>query len=111
MTSYSGSIAYIKYVSAIKKGGQAAGTLLNDPFQLGDVDETYTSDRVAETQTAVETDGVVSITLDWAPVIEGSVKIKVNGADVTDFVLDPATGKVTFGSGVVAGDAVKALYV
>ena len=111
MTSYSGSIAYIKYVSATKKGGQAAGTLLNDPFQLGNVDETYTSDRVAETQTAVEADGVISITLDWAPVVEGSVRIKVGTTDITDFTLDPATGKVTFGSGVVAGDTVKALYV
>ena len=111
MTSISGSVAYIKYVSSVKKGGQAAGTVLNTPFALGNVDESYTSDRVSEQQTAVEKDGAVVINLDWFPVIEGSVRLKVNGAEVSDFTLDPETGLVTINSGAVAGDTVKALYV
>lgn len=110
MTSMSGNIAYVKYVSANTKGATTAGTLLNDPFRLGSVDPNFTSDRIAETHTAVENDGVVTITLDWAPIVDGSVILKVGTTAVTDFTVDTATGVVTINAGASAGDDVKALY-
>ena len=110
MTSMNGYIAYVKYVSANTKGGQAAGTLLNDPFRLGSVDPNFTSSKIAETHTAVEDGGVVKVTLDWIPVIDGSVQLKVGTTAITDFTVDTATGVVTINAGAVAGDEVKALY-
>ena len=68
MTSMSGYIAYIKYTAGTTKGATTQGDVFNSPFKLGDVDETYTSDRVVETfatgQTAVA----------WTPVAKGTFK-------------------------------------
>lgn len=110
MTSMSGNIAYVKYTTATTKGNTPAGTLLNDPFRLGAVDDTYTSSKISEKHDAEEKDGAVVITLDWAPVIEGSVQLKNGTTPVTDFTVDLETGLVTINAGAVAGDEIKALY-
>ena len=52
MTSYSGSIAYLEYVSGQTKDGMKAGSVLNSVFGLGDTSEArtnYTSEVIVET--------------------------------------------------------------
>lgn len=51
MTSYSGSVAYLKYVTTTEKGKMKKGTELNSVFGLGDFDEKrigYTSQVIVE---------------------------------------------------------------
>ena len=52
MTSYSGSVAYLKYVSLTDKGGVKAGDEFNSVFKLGDMGEdrrNFTSQVIVET--------------------------------------------------------------
>lgn len=54
MTSYSGSVAYLKYVSLTDKGGVKAGDEFNSVFKLGDMGEdrrNFTSQVIVETIT------------------------------------------------------------
>ena len=112
MTSMVGNIAYVKYIAANTKGSTTKGTLFNDPFRLGTVDPNFTANKIAETHTAVEAGGAVTVTLDWTPIIDGSVAIKVGTTtiDPAKYTVDAETGVVTFSEGVAAGDTVKALY-
>lgn len=89
MTSMSGYIAYIKYTAGSQKGATTRGDVFNSPFKLGDVDETYTSDRVVETFVTGQ-DKVA-----WTPVAKGTFK-KADGTILGDV-------KVTSGTTVVYG--------
>ncbi len=62
MTSYSGSIAYLKYVAKTDKGDVKKGDLFNGVFGLGDMNESrmnYTSQVIIET---AGSDGKVALT-------------------------------------------------
>lgn len=59
----------IEYLAGTKKGETTNGDLLNSPFQLGNVDEKYTSDRVVETKEAGSSTKFTP--LSWTPVEHG----------------------------------------
>ena len=62
MTSYSGSVAYLKYVSKTDKGGVKKGDVFNSVFGLGEMNESrqnFTSQVIVETAGA---DGVIALT-------------------------------------------------
>lgn len=62
MTSYSGSVAYLKYVALTEKGGVKQGDEFNSVFGLGDMSEArrnYSSQVIVET---VGSDGKVALT-------------------------------------------------
>jgi hypothetical protein len=83
MTSYSGSVAYLKYVAASEKNGME-GRTLNSVFAHGEMDDArmyYASPVVVETVTADE-DGALSA-LSMTPVIGGFVVREGNKADGT----------------------------
>lgn len=77
MSSMSGYINYIKYTAGSTKGNTNQGDVFNDPFRLGKVDPQYTSSRVTKDYTL--TDSTTSFTMDWKPVIKGTITI-VNGS-------------------------------
>lgn len=54
MTAITGVIAYIKYTAGSNKGQTKKGEVFNDPFRLGKVDSTYTSNSVVETAAGAE---------------------------------------------------------
>ena len=58
----------IEYQAGQTKGGVTNGDLFNSPFKLGDVNETYTSDRVVESFNAQPTK------VAWTPCVAGAVK-------------------------------------
>lgn len=58
----------IEYQAGQTKGGVTNGDLFNSPFKLGDVNETYTSDRVVESFDAQPTK------VAWTPCVAGAVK-------------------------------------
>lgn len=63
MTSYSGSVAYLKYVSLTNKGGVKAGDEFNSVFKLGDMTDArrnFTSQVIVETITST---GVPALTV------------------------------------------------
>lgn len=95
MSSMSGYVNYIEYVAGSAKGATAVGDVFNNPFQLGKVDPTYTSSRVAETKNFAE--ATTSIALNWNPVVPGTVAFDVtddsSDATVTHFV-DDGAGKI-----------------
>ena len=73
MTSYSGSVAYLKYVATTDKGGIVKGDEFNSVFGLGNVGEArrnYTS------QIIVEAGYVATVT----PVEDGGLTYEENGA-------------------------------
>ena len=61
-------VTYIEYQAGKKKGEVNNGDLFNSPFKLGDVNETYTSDRVVESFDAQPTK------VAWTPCVVGAVK-------------------------------------
>ena len=72
MTSYSGSVAYLKYVALTDKNGMEAGRELNSVFGLGDMDDArrnYTSQVIVET-VATPAEGK-SASLMLTPVVNG----------------------------------------
>lgn len=79
MTSMSGYVTYVNYTAGSNKGSTTQGTVFNNPFKLGDVDVNYTSEKVVEAKTTAQTG-----TLNWTPVIAGSVEFIVDGVAVTD---------------------------
>ena len=68
MSSMSGYVTYIEYVAGKTKGAVENGDLFNSPFKLGDVNETYTSDRVVESFDAQPSK------VAWTPCVAGAVK-------------------------------------
>ena len=111
MSSMSGYVTYIEYSAGSTKGATNAGDVFNSPFKLGNVDETYTADRVVETVGK----GATELTLAWTPVVEDAftddagaahdVKIITAAGDVK--YADVADGKVT---GLAEGDRVAYVY-
>jgi hypothetical protein len=94
MTSYSGSVAYLKYVALTEKGGVKKDQMINSVFGLGEMDEArmnYTSQIVVE-EGADPT----------MEVVEGGLTyIAENGVDVKT-----ATKKFILTDGTVAYDVV-----
>lgn len=63
----------IKYVAGSNKGNTQQGDVFNDPFRLGKVDPQYTSSRVTKDYNLTEP--TQSFTMDWKPVIPGTISI------------------------------------
>ena len=109
MTSYSGSVAYLKYVSRTDKGGIKVDDEFNSVFGLGAMNESrinFTSQAIVE---AVEEAG--DVVLAWTPVIEGAFiddeknahTVKFIAEDGTVSYLEPVDGKVAApGKGKIA---------
>lgn len=110
MTSMSGYITYVKYTTGSKKGTTAQGTVLNDPFRLGDVDKDYTSNSVVESFTGDGT--ATTFTVLWTPV-SSIAKVTINGtvADAATYTFDAKTGVVTFTTAPAAAAVIKIAYV
>jgi hypothetical protein len=83
MTSYSGSIAYLKYVAKTDKGDVKKGDNFNSVFSLGDMTESrmnYTSQVIIET---AGSDGKVALTPMATGRFEGGKDAKVIKTDGT----------------------------
>lgn len=114
MTSISGYITYLQYTAGTNKGATKQGDVLNDPFRLGKVDSTYTSERVTEEFTAA--DAQTEFTVAWTPIVEidevAEVKVFVDGAlQENGYTVDAKTGKVTFETAPGADKRVRIAYV
>lgn len=103
MSSYSGSVAYLKYVALTDKNGMQ-GKELNSVFSLGEM----TDDRVAYTsQVIVEAGTVASVT----PVVTDGLTYEENGAiKRATYKSIKADGSFVYGATVDA-QAVKIAYV
>ena len=104
MTSYSGSVAYLEYVSRTNKGDVKKGDLFNGVFGLGESSEARTN---FTSQVIVESvgSGVPSLTP-----IKGGIKHEVNGEIVANtYKLIAADGTVSYGDDI--GDAAKIAYL
>lgn len=102
LASMTGYITYMSYQYANTKGSTTAGTEFNSPFKLGLVDKNYTSRNVVEAKTAVASGGVVSGTLNWAPIVPNFVEFVI-GADT---YRDGGDGKIYKGRTVTTADSV-----
>ena len=95
MSSASGYISYIEYVTGSQKGETNKGDVYNSPFGLGQVDANYTSSKVVET---IDTVGAtVDHVFGWTPVA-GSAMVLVNGkweAVAEQHLVKDADGKIT----------------
>ena len=101
MKSRTGFIQYLKFTAGTNKGGVAQGALFNDPFKLGDMNESrmnYTAAHVTEDVVA----GTGAQALAWTPVVKGSITeggvaydvklVKAGASDVFGFY-NPADKK------------------
>lgn len=106
----SGYITYVKYTTGSRKGATAQGTVLNDPFRLGNVDKDYTSSSVVESFTGDGT--ATTFTVIWTPVLS-IAKVTINGtvADAATYTFDAKTGVVTFTTAPANEAVVKIAYV
>ena len=103
MTSYSGSVAYLKYVATTNKGGIAQGDEFNSVFGLGNVGEArrnYTSQIIVEAVGSglafePETDG---LTYEENGAIKTATykSIKADGTYVYGEEIDPEAVKVAY---------------
>lgn len=78
MTSYAGSVAYLKYVALTNKGGVSVGTEFNSVFGLGqmtDARKDYTSQVIVEAVTL----GTTSVTTGM-DIVSGGIKYEDNMA-------------------------------
>lgn len=67
--------------------------MFNDPFRLGNVDPNYTSARVVKDFTL--TAGQQEFTMDWKPVVPGTISVTVtNGGTTTTYVDDGEGGLI-----------------
>lgn len=82
MSSMSGYINYIKYTAGSTKGNTVQGDVFNDPFRLGKVDPQYTSSRVTKDYNLTESTD--SFTMDWKPVVAGTVSVVVGTTTYVD---------------------------
>ena len=74
----------IKYVAGSNKGNTQQGDVFNDPFRLGKVDPQYTSSRVTKDYNITTAGGETAFTMDWKPVIPGTVSIVAGGITYVD---------------------------
>jgi hypothetical protein len=112
MTSYSGSVAYLKYVAATEKGDMT-GRTLNSVFAHGEMDEArinYASPVVVETLKA-DADGNVALAFEAVTNGFGEGKTyKVNGEYVAEYT--PVAGdKVAYKSAEFQMDHVPATQI
>lgn len=75
-------INYIKYVAGSSKGNTQQGDVFNDPFRLGKVDPQYTSSRVTKDYNLTE--ATKTFTMDWKPVIPGTISIVAGAMTYVD---------------------------
>lgn len=75
-------INYIKYTAGSTKGNTVQGDVFNDPFRLGKVDPQYTSSRVTKDYNL--TKSTDSFTMDWKPVVAGTVSVVVGTTTYVD---------------------------
>ena len=116
MTSYSGSVAYLKYVALTDKGGIKAGeTEFNSVFGLGMMDDkrvNYTSQVIVETGTGPAAMEVLENGLTYEE--EGAIKkatyksIKADGSVVYGPSIDPSAVKFAYASKVFQMEKVPA---
>ncbi|MCK9470183.1 MAG: hypothetical protein M0Q88_00325 [Bacilli bacterium] len=98
MKSRTGYIQYLQFKAGSNKGGVNQGDLFNDPFRLGDMNESrqnYTAAHVVEAVGALET----TITPAWTPVVGGKV-IGIKAADGEEVELTLTSGSVTVAAGL-----------
>ena len=115
MTSYSGSVAYLKYVALTDKGGVKVGDEFNSVFGLGMMDDKrvgYTSQVIVETGTGPAAMPVLENGLTYEE--EGAIKkatyksIKADGSVVYGPSIDPAAVKFAYASKVFQMEKVPA---
>ena len=83
MTSYSGSVAYLEYVSLTDKGGVKKGDMFNSVFGHGEMDEArqnFTSQVVVENEAAIADLAFATETVDGKTV----TTVKQNGFTYMD---------------------------
>ena len=118
MSSMSGYITYIEYVSGTNKGDTKQGDVFNSTFGLGKVDSNFTSDRVVETAEVVSESASTVVKLMWAPVMitednklaGGKIINTTTGAEVTEYTVTKE-GVITITAGASQGQSVKVAYV
>jgi len=84
MKSRTGFIQYLQFTAGSNKGGVEQGQVFNDPFRLGEMTPeriNYTAALVVDTVTA-ESDGTVTFTPAWTPLVNGFRTIIVDGKEV-----------------------------
>lgn len=115
MTSYSGSVAYLKYVALTDKGGVKVGDEFNSVFGLGMMDDKrvgYTSQVIVETGTGPAAMPVLENGLTYEE--DGAIKkatyksIKADGSVVYGPSIDPAAVKFAYASKVFQMEKVPA---
>ena len=115
MTSYSGSVAYLKYVALTDKGGVKVGDKFNSVFGLGKMDDkrvNYTSQVIVETGTGPAAMDVLENGLTYED--EGAIKkatyksIKADGSVVYGPSIDGAAVKFAYASKVFQMEKVPA---
>ena len=115
MTSYSGSVAYLKYVALTDKGGVKVGDEFNSVFGLGKMDDKrvgYTSQVIVETGTGPAAMDVLENGLTYEE--DGAIKkatyksIKADGSVVYGPSIDGAAVKFAYASKVFQMEKVPA---
>ena len=115
MTSYSGSVAYLKYVALTDKGGVKVGDEFNSVFGLGMMDDkrvNYTSQVIVETGTGPAAMDVLENGLTYEE--DGAIKkatyksIKADGSVVYGPSIDGAAVKFAYASKVFQMEKVPA---
>ena len=115
MTSYSGSVAYLKYVALTEKGGVQVGDEFNSVFGLGKMDDKrvgYTSQVIVETGAGPAAMDVLENGLTYEE--NGAIKkatyksIKADGTVVYGATIDPAATKFAYVSEVFQMEKVPA---
>lgn len=92
-----GQIFWLKYVYGSNKGDVKKGDVAFGPYEIN-AHENYTSEHVDQEILNAGGAASVSATLQWGPVIAGSVKITADGHEFTD----DGEGHIT-GTGLTAG--------
>jgi len=116
MSSISGYITYIEYVTGSNKGAAKQGDVLNSPFGLGAVDKDYTSATIlTEAKVAVPSSGDYTATLNWRPVVAGTVDLISDAVELVDHegelfakadtTFTTAVGTVAYDTGVIVVDS------
>ena len=105
MTSYSGSVAYLKYVTLTDKPGYEAGQELNSVFGLGEMNENRMN---YASQTIVETGNVPTLTVK----ANGINYVDANGKCATADVKAIVDGKPVYvAKDAIPAEATKIAYV
>ena len=121
MSSMSGYVTYINYTAGTTKGETEQGDLFNNPFKLGDVDPTYTSNRVVESFEGDGTTTAFALMWDAAIIHETGAdagklvdgKVLVNGTATTAYSAATSSGTttITFTSAPAADAEIKIGYL